>query len=101
MAEIMRDKVAEGDKITARGRKWFDRNGGNTYHSVRMTVGGVSVYLPMQYGYDDQWRQTAVDWLLTAGIIEKQEHENGATKYRELYEQISWGDAPYGLKREL
>jgi hypothetical protein len=101
MAEIMRDKVAAGDRISARGRKWFDKPNGNTYHSVRMTVGGVSVYLPMQYGYDDQWRQTAVDWLLTAGIIETKEHENGATKYRELYEQISWGEAPYGLKREL
>jgi hypothetical protein len=101
IAEMMRDKVAAGDRITARGRKWFDKNGGNTYHSVRMTVGGVSVYLSYTYGYDDQWKQTAIDWLVTMGIIETQKYDHGGTKYRELYDMVSWGDAPYGLKREL
>ena len=88
-------------KFIVEGRKWFDKNGGNTYHSVRMTVGGVSVYLSYTYGYDDQWKQTAIDWLITMGIIEPQKYDHGGTKYRELYDMVSWGDAPYGLKREL
>jgi hypothetical protein len=35
------------------------------------------------------------------GIIETQKYDHGGTKYRELYDMVSWGDAPYGLKREL
>jgi hypothetical protein len=101
MREIMRDKVKGGDRVSARGRKWFDKVNGNTYHSVTMTVGGVSVYIPMQYGYGDQWRQTAVDWLVANDIFEPQKYESGATKYRELYDMVTWGDAPEGLKREL
>lgn len=101
MREIMRDKVKDGDRVSARGRKWFDKINGNTYHSVTMTVGGVSVYIPMHYGYGDQWRQTAVDWLVSNDILEPRKYEGGATKYRELYDMITWGDAPEGLKRDL
>lgn len=58
----------EGIKIE--GRRWFQRTYGNTYHSVRIWRQGTAgkpgeelVYLPYQYGYGDQYLQTALEWL--------------------------------------
>ncbi len=46
------------------GRRWFQRTYGNTYHSVRIWIDGKHVaFLPYQYGYGEQWLQTALDWL--------------------------------------
>jgi len=46
------------------GRRWFQRTYGNTYHSVRIWRGPeLLVALPYQYGYGDQYLQTALDWL--------------------------------------
>jgi hypothetical protein len=57
-------KLKKGDNIVVIGKRWFDRINGNTYHSVAIIVNGESVaYLPFQYGYDDQYRQTAQKWL--------------------------------------
>lgn len=46
------------------GRRWFDRSGGNTYHSVRIFHESKEIaYIPFSYGYDDGFLQTAIDWL--------------------------------------
>jgi hypothetical protein len=46
------------------GKRWFQRTYGNTYHSVRITTRDAELaYLPYQYGYGDQYLQTAIDWL--------------------------------------
>jgi hypothetical protein len=46
------------------GRRWFQRGPGNTYHSVRIFKDGQQIaFLPYQYGYGDQFLQTALDWL--------------------------------------
>lgn len=46
------------------GRRWFQRTYGNTYHSVRIFEDGAPIAaLPYQYGYGDQYLQTALDWL--------------------------------------
>lgn len=46
------------------GRRWFARKYGNTYHSVRIHKDGELIaVLPYQYGYGDQYLQTALDWL--------------------------------------
>jgi hypothetical protein len=66
-----------------------------------MTVAGVGVYIPMQYGYGDQWRQSATEWLWDNGILEKDYHENGNPKYHDSYARIKWGSAIDSLKREL
>jgi len=48
--------------------RWFNRTHGNTYHSVRIYQDGKQVaYLPYQYGYGEQWLQTAIDWLRANG----------------------------------
>ena len=46
------------------GRRWFERQNGNTYHSVRIFEDAKCiVHLPFTYGYGDQYLQTALDWL--------------------------------------
>lgn len=52
------------------GRRWFQRGPGNTYHSVRIYQDGKELaYLPFQYGYGDQFLQTALDWLKAMGHV--------------------------------
>jgi hypothetical protein len=69
--------------IHIEGRRWFQRTYGNTYHSVRIFRDGEQVaYLPFQYGYGEQYLQTAFDWLAANGMPELAErYDNGARKY--------------------
>ena len=64
------------------GRRWFQKGPGNTYHSVRIYENGVRVaLLPFEYGYGDQFLQTAWEWLGHNGrpeLLEK--HANGSPK---------------------
>ena len=64
------------------GRRWFQRTYGNTYHSVRIFKDGEMIaHLPFQYGYGDQFLQTAWEWLGKNGYPELLEtYENGAWK---------------------
>lgn len=64
------------------GRRWFQKTYGNTYHSVRIWKDGKQVaYLPFQYGYGEQWLQTAWEWLGENGMPELLEkHDNGFWK---------------------
>ena len=55
-------------------KEWFDRIGGNTYFSVRIILNYAmkdekTLYLPMEYGRDDQYRYTAFDYLKERGYI--------------------------------
>ena len=65
------------------GRRWFTRTYGNTYHSVRIYADGKEIaFLPYQYGYGDQWLQTALDYLREQNLIEPQEYySNGCGKF--------------------
>ncbi len=65
------------------GRRWFQRTYGNTYHSVRIFSDGEQlVYLPYQYGYSDQFLQTALDWLRAEGLIPQNDRLDGyGTRY--------------------
>lgn len=46
------------------GRRWFQRTYGNTYHTATIYKDGVCVYKsPKQYGYGEQFLQTAWEWL--------------------------------------
>lgn len=50
--------------ITVLGKRWFDRINGNTYHSVQILIDGLPVHqIGRTYGYDQQYVQTAKDWL--------------------------------------
>jgi hypothetical protein len=51
------------------GRRWFQKSYGNTYHSVTIYQHGeVIAQLPRQYGYGDQFLQTAFAWLADNGF---------------------------------
>ena len=55
--------------ITIIGRRWFQKTNGNTYHSVQIFVNTMEIKLPYEYGYGDQYYDTAVNWLVTNGYI--------------------------------
>lgn len=62
------DDLLRCESITVSGRRWFQRSYGNTYHAVTVYADGFSFHLPVQYGYGDQWRQTAREWLAGVGF---------------------------------
>ena len=66
--------------------KWWDKVNGNTYHSVRVTrcEDGKQLVGPMQYGYGDHYRQTALEIMgyykpLTRGVLALPTRRNHAT----------------------
>lgn len=68
------DRNADPDtvpkSITVVGRRWFQRSAGNTYHTVRVLVDGVTRWTSERtYGYGDQYLQTAAEWIYASGII--------------------------------
>lgn len=69
--------------IHIEGRRWFQKTYGNTYHSVRIFKEGQQIaYIPFEYGYGDQFLQTAFDWLAHNGMPELLEtHANGIPKH--------------------
>lgn len=61
------------------GRRWFDKINGNTYHSVYITDTHTNKRIlsePMTYGYGDQWKHTAYDALLKAGLVKEEDRFN-------------------------
>lgn len=58
------------NSIFIEAREWFDKTGGNSYFSARISVDGKVVgYLPLQYGYESQYLTNAAHWLHLAGYI--------------------------------
>ena len=53
--------------IHIEARRWFQKSYGNTYHSVRVYVNDEILENGFQYGYGDQFFQTAGELLLNAG----------------------------------
>ena len=65
--------------ITVIGRRWFQRSYGNTYHTVRVMVDGVTVWTSeKQYGYGDQYVQTAEEWLYANVLPAPEKYDNGS-----------------------
>jgi len=58
------------------GKRWFDKINGNTYHSVEIYIdsqyfGGKD----FEYGYDDHYKQTAMEVLSQYQGYERKEKE--------------------------
>lgn len=70
-------------KFVAVAARWFDRVNGNTYHSVKITrtSDGAVLACPYQYGYGDQYRQSALEAMHKAGWLPK--------KYRRAFDHTS------------
>jgi len=90
---LLDDLRMTADTITAMACEWFDKLNGNSYHSCTICIGDKLVYIPMQYGYGEQWKQTVMQWLIDNEIIAD---EGYATRDR-----IQWGSIVSGLKRDL
>lgn len=60
--------MARKIRFIARAVRWHDRINGNTYHSVRVTRcrDGAELRVPMQYGYGDHYRQSALAAMAAA-----------------------------------
>ena len=95
--------------FVANAARWFDKINGNTYHSVRVTncATGETIPCPWQYGYGDQYRQTALAAMLEAGWLPEQYGEKlpsgGTNVYayeRENNYPILWNVSD-GLKRDM
>ena len=97
---LRRDKTIKY-KYTAVAIKWFDKINGNTYHSVRIVDNetGKILYCPFQYGYDDHYRQTAIEAMAKAGWIPERYEAKPYLYERENEYPIYW-IVNYGLKRE-
>jgi hypothetical protein len=101
-------------KFICNAVKWFDKVNGNTYHSVRVTrcKDGKTIVpsTPYQYGYGDQYRQTALElmhkngWLRNNKNWKFEKYPSGCTSLGE-YDRlnnypIQW-NVSHGLKREM
>lgn len=95
-------------KFTAQAVKWHDKVNGNTYHSVKVTrhEDGAVVYGQFQYGYGEQYKQTALDEMMKAGWLPSKYGEpcNHGGDHTYLYERehdypIIWVETK-GTKKE-
>lgn len=51
-------------KINVDGRRWFQKSYGNTYHTVAVYINDELMFVSdQQYGYGDQYLQTALEYL--------------------------------------
>jgi hypothetical protein len=95
-------------KFVATAVLWRDRVNGNTYHSVRIVRCRDSKALkcPFQYGYGDQYRQTALSAMAASRWIPARyakRNANGSDSLylyeRENHYPIFWS-ATVGSKRD-
>jgi len=89
--------------IHIEGRRWFQRTYGNTYHSVRIFEDGEQIaYLPQQYGYDDQYIQTAIEWLEANNKIEPRDRRTpGGTLFLRETLKASYSVSDVSREKDL
>ena len=62
--------------IFIESRAYFDKTGGNTYFSARISVDGKLIgALPFQYGYGNHFETMALEWLKANDVVDP-EHRN-------------------------
>lgn len=66
-------KVGTLKKLTIKGRQWFHKMPATTYNSVQLILNEEHwIYLPMQGGYGDHYKQRAREFLVKHGLIDKE-----------------------------
>ena len=60
-------------KFVIHSKKWFDKVNGNTYHAVRIlnTQNNLMIAAPFQYGYGEQFIQSASEVMLKNNWIKE------------------------------
>ena len=53
--------------LVIRGRRWFQKSYGNTYHTVSIVVNGHILKSSIKYGYGNQYLVTAIDLIRENG----------------------------------
>ena len=95
-------------KFICNAVKWFDKVNGNTYHSVRVTrcSDGKVIADGFQYGYGEQYRDTALALMLKNGFLPEKYFIDVLTGKSNLYlyerengYPILW-NVSKGLKRD-
>ena len=60
--------MKEFNSMAIFAKRWFDRVNGNTYHSVSISIDGQEeIKRNYEYGYDEQWKNTAWEMLVNTG----------------------------------
>jgi hypothetical protein len=79
--------MARTIKFVCYAKRWFDRVNGNTYHSVRVVrvADGAVIVGAFQYGYGDQYRQTALEIMARAGWLPKKYTDRDERGRSQLY----------------
>ena len=72
--------------VDINAREWFDKRNGNSYFSCNVTINyGMktekSFYMPMQYGYDDHYRDMAFKELQRRNYIPAQKSNISYWRY--------------------
>ena len=71
--EYLTDKrfqISDIKKIDVIGKRWFDSDNGNTYHSVEVHINDKQIgYIPFDYGYGDAYKDTALTILRAVGLF--------------------------------
>jgi hypothetical protein len=95
-------------KFVVHAVTWFDNVNGNTYHSAQIlrVRDGKRLYCEFQYGYDDQYKTTALTAMVKAKWLRPKYREklphggyNAINYERENNYPIDW-NVHHGLKRE-
>lgn len=80
------------------GRIWFDKTGGNSYHSVSIEANGKWLFdIGLTYGYGDMYLDTALKALKKFGLIN--EEVNHLFRLREVIDLYTTSQQT--LKKEL
>lgn len=85
----------ESDKMIQyiiEGKRWFDKVSGNTYHTISITDADTNTLIynsETTYGYGDQYRQTAIDWLIKQNILDEQDRFNHNIIRNMIYFNVS------------
>ena len=81
-------------KFIGHGKRWFDKVNGNTYHSVTVTRvrDGKIIGKSFRYGYDDAYRQTAIELMAEKKFlpVKYRKRENRYLYERENNYPIEW-----------
>lgn len=75
-------KKVKVKSITVIGKLWFDKVNGNSYHTAKVLINGEHYCnIPFQYGYGDQYEQSALEQLTKDGYFKDMEkYQNGTSE---------------------
>lgn len=76
------------ETLVIRGRRWFQKLYGNTYHTVTVVVNGRALKSSIQYGYGNQYLVTAVDLLRENGYDIQENNIEALRSLKELCKMI-------------